>query len=82
MSNLPERQELIDIINQLKSGDIERTRVSQWAFSIIDDDDVRVTDQIAWKVIQSLGAVDLPSSDRDYLYGNDDFDEWVKILAA
>jgi len=82
MSNLPERREIISIINQLKCGDIDRSLVSQWAFSIIDDDDIRVTDQVVWKVIQGLGAVDLPSSDRNYLYGNDDFDEWLNILTA
>lgn len=82
MSNLPTRQEVVNIINQLTSGEIERSLVSQWAFSIIDDDDIRVTDQAVWKVIQGLGAVDLPSSDRDYLYGNDDFDEWLKILTS
>lgn len=82
MANLPERHEIIDIINELKSGAIERSAVAQWAFSLIDDDEIRVTDQTTWKVIQSLGAVDLPSSDRDYLYGIDDFDDWLKLLTS
>ncbi|WP_256737213.1 hypothetical protein, partial [Enterobacter sp. SECR19-1250] len=61
---------------------LDRTNIAQWAFSIIDADDIRITDQVAWKVIQSLGAVDLPSSDRDYLYGIDDFDDWLRLLES
>ncbi len=80
MKNLPSRQALREIIQQLYSGSIERCQVSEWAFLIIDDDDIRVTDQVAWNIIKNLGAVDLPSSDRDYLYNNEDFVDWLKLL--
>lgn len=82
MNKLPERDEVIDVINQLKLGEKERGFVAKWAFSFIDNDEIRVTDQIVWKVIQNLGAVDLPSSDRDYLYNCDDFDDWVISLRS
>lgn len=80
MNMLPARHEIASIINQLRSGLIDRNYAAQWAFSIIDADDIRVTDQVAWKVIQCLGAADLISSDRDYLYGIDDFDDWLRLL--
>ncbi|EME8859447.1 MULTISPECIES: hypothetical protein [Enterobacter] len=82
MNAFPSRYEIASVINKLKSGALDRTNVAQWAFSIIDADDIRITDQVAWKVIQSLGAVDLPSSDRDYLYGIDDFDDWLRLLES
>ncbi|ESN17357.1 hypothetical protein L370_00709 [Enterobacter sp. MGH 24] len=82
MNVFPSRYEIASVINKLKSGALDRTNVAQWAFSIIDADDIRITDQVAWKVIQSLGAVDLPSSDRDYLYGIDDFDDWLRLLES
>lgn len=82
MNEFPTRHEIISIINKLKTGVVDRTYVAQWAFSIIDADDIRITDQVAWKVIQSLGAADLPSSDRDYLYGIDDFDDWLRLLES
>ncbi|MFQ3392422.1 hypothetical protein ACRYSL_18805 [Enterobacter mori] len=82
MNAFPTRHEIASIINKLKTGVVDRTYVAQWAFSIIDADNIRITDQVAWKVIQSLGAVDLPSSDRDYLYGIDDFDDWLRLLES
>ena len=82
MNELPTRYEISSVINKLKVGVVDRTYVAQWAFSIIDADDIRITDQVAWKEIQSLGAVDLPSSDRDYLYGIDDFNDWLRLLES
>lgn len=82
MNKLPDRDEVINVINQLKLGVAERKSVAKWAFSLIDNDEIIVTDQIVWKVIQNLGAVDLPSSDRDYLYDFEDFDDWKKSLKS
>nr|WP_107768298.1 hypothetical protein [Dickeya dadantii] len=80
MNTLPSRQMLKQIIQQLIAGVVNRSQVSEWAFSIIDNDDIRVTDQVVWKTLECLGAVDLPSTDRDYLYGKDDFICWLKEL--
>ncbi|WJY13395.1 hypothetical protein PCO82_12455 [Pectobacteriaceae bacterium CE90] len=80
MNTLPSRQMLKKIIQQLISGVVNRSQVSEWAFSIIDNDEIRVTDQVVWKTLECLGAVDLPSTDRDYLYGEDDFICWLKEL--
>ncbi|WP_201743353.1 MULTISPECIES: hypothetical protein [Dickeya] len=71
---------LKQIIQQLNAGIVNRSQVSEWAFSIIDNDEIRVTDQVIWKTLERLGAVDLPSTDRDYLYEKDDFICWLKEL--
>jgi len=48
--------------------------------SIIDDDSLRVTDQLVWDVLKRLGAVDLPAPDREFLYAVTDFKEWLSEL--
>ncbi len=50
------------------SGELDRSSASEWAFAIIDDDHIRVSDQVVWKVLQCLGGADLPITDREYLY--------------
>lgn len=80
MNTLPSRQVLKQIIQQLNTGVVSRSQVSEWAFSIIDNDEIRVTDQVVWKTLECLGAVDIPSTDRDYLYESDDFIDWLKKL--
>ncbi|KTR89523.1 hypothetical protein [Pantoea dispersa] len=80
MNILPNREMLKEVIQQLNAGVISRSQVSEWAFSIIDDEEIRVKDQIVGKTLECLGAVDIPSTDRDYLYGTDDFIDWLKSL--
>ncbi|UYP75981.1 hypothetical protein [Pantoea dispersa] len=80
MNILPNREMLKEVIQQLNAGVVSRSQVSEWAFSIIDDEEIRVTDQIVWKTLECLGAVDISSTDRDYLYGTDDFIDWLKSL--
>lgn len=46
--------------------------MSEWAFNIFDDDSLRLKDPNILKYLKLLGAVDLPSSDRGFLYTDDD----------
>lgn len=80
MKKQPTRESAITVIEQLLQGLIAREYVAEWAFSIIDDQDVVVTDKVLWEVIQCLGTVDLVAPDRDYLYENVDFNEWLNSL--
>lgn len=81
MNALPNRQKLRKMIQRLQAEDLNRIQIAEWAFTIINDDNVRITDQTVWNIIKCLGAVDLPSSDRAYLYNSVDFDDWLKKLA-
>lgn len=78
----PTRQSVIVMLEQLQQGIIDRDTASQWAFSIIDDESVFISDQVLWSVIQNLGAVDLTAPDRTYLYENIDFDDWLNSLRS
>lgn len=76
------RNELLSKLNKLSNGTETRESVSEWAFSILNDDNVVVTDKVIWRVLEALGAVDTPNleSNYGYLYTSDDFDEWRKLL--
>lgn len=76
----PSKEDLRKKIIQLISGEIDRKKVSEWAFSIIDDDHIYIDDQVTWKILQCLGAVDLPDIGQDFLYQKEDFDSWLDEL--
>ncbi len=68
------------MLENLCSGKMNREDVATWAVSIIEDDSIRVTDGTVWDILKSLGAVDLPAPDRDFLYMDADFHEWAARL--
>ncbi|WP_330986199.1 MULTISPECIES: hypothetical protein [Enterobacterales] len=76
----PQRIDLINKILNLLSSTEKRTDVSEWAVNIFEDDSLRIKDSITLKYLKLLGAVDLPSTDRDYLYTDDDFLYWISEL--
>lgn len=80
VQSMPTRDELIGRLQRLCSGQESREDVAAWAMSIIDDDSLRVTDQLVWDVLKRLGAVDLPAPDREFLYTVIDFKEWLSEL--
>ncbi|WP_051941058.1 hypothetical protein [Stenoxybacter acetivorans] len=78
---IPSRDDLTCRLERLCSGEESREQVSAWAMSIIDDDTIRIKDPIVWDVLESLGAVDLPSTDKPYLYDLIDFESWLLKLS-
>lgn len=80
MATFPTREELLKLLEKLRSGEANREEVSAWAMAIIDDDSIQAPDQVAWAVLTNLGSVDLPAPDRDYLYADVDFQDWAAKL--
>lgn len=78
--SMPTRDDLIEKLQHLCSGDETRVAIANWATSIIDDDSLRVTERSIWGVLVRLGAVDLPASDREFLYSVSDFENWKSEL--
>ncbi len=74
------RANIREKIVQLMSGELDRASVSEWAFAIIDDDHIRVSDPVVWKILQCLGGADLPTTDRDYLYEKEDLNCWLNEI--
>ncbi|MBD8453293.1 hypothetical protein [Serratia rubidaea] len=77
MREIPRKSDLIKKIQNLLSGLEDRKAVSEWAFDIYNDDSLRISDPVISNYLEILGAVDLPSSDRNYLYTEEDFKEWI-----
>lgn len=78
MRLLPTKQELVEIVDKLISGEISRKQASLWAFAISDDDEIELNDgdDIVWDVLENLVLSDAISTDRPYLYGVEDFMLW------
>lgn len=72
----PTKDEIAAKLKSLVRGDLSREDVSEWArpwitrLEEVSDADVR-------RAIDSLCAADMPSTDRPYLYGPDDFEQWL-----
>jgi len=70
---LPTREAVVARLREARSSDSYREEAAAWAFSYLGDDDIDVNDHDVWRALILLGAADLPSSDREYLYVDEDF---------
>lgn len=70
-------RDLISKISDVLAGLLTRKDVSEWAVNIFNDDNIRLSDPIIIKYLQILGGIDLPAPDREYLYMNEDLEEWI-----
>ncbi len=78
--SMPTRDDLIGRLQRLCAAQESRVDVAAWAMSIIDDDSLRVTDQLVWNILKRLAGVDVPAPDREFLFTNTDFEEWLSEL--
>lgn len=72
MSIQPQCGDIINKISNILAGDAKRDDVSEWALNMFDDDSLRLYDTVVLKYLKLPGAVDLPSSERGFLYTDDD----------
>jgi hypothetical protein len=77
LSGQPQRIDIINKISEILAGNEKRDDVSEWAFDIFNNDSLTFEDPVVLKYLKLLGAVDLPSSDRDFLYTDDDLYHWI-----
>lgn len=80
MNSVLTRQDLISTIQGIIDNTLDRDAVSAWAFKLIDDDATQFEETAILDHLIYLGALDLPSTDRDYLYTTEDLKEWIKQL--
>ena len=83
---VPSRDDVCQRIEQLLSGELSRDDVSRWAaeYLVFDDPQIypEITDPRLHQALDRLSGADAPSTDRDYLYGEDDFADWLAELKA
>jgi hypothetical protein len=63
---------MITVLKALIAGSITRQEAAEWATGYITHD-VRVPDACLWNALELLGAADVPSTDRPFLYEDVDF---------
>lgn len=68
--------EIIEVLDLLCSGEMSRDRAASWAMRMLDNEAVECESESVLVGLKRLGSVDLPSTDREFLYGRDDFDAW------
>ena len=78
-ANAPTREQVINCLRQLIAGELTPEAASDWArpwlTTIVGDSRVR-------KALDELAGADLPTSDREYLYCQEDFEQWLRDLTA
>lgn len=79
--NPPSRKEVADIFQQLLSGELTRNAASEWACRWLLNG-FTVEDRVVWEALTLLGAADLISTDRPYLYNEEDFTGMLSQLTG
>jgi len=68
----PTRLEVAAVLRELIHGERTRQSASAWASNWLLGD-ARVGDPAVWEALELLGAADLVSTDRPFLYNDEDF---------
>lgn len=77
MKPAPTLHEVAEQLHGLLSGRAGRRQVSLWAAQWLTDPDVYVEDDTVRSMLERLGAADLTTTDRDFLYVETDFHLWL-----
>ena len=75
----PTRTEVAQVLRGLLAGTLARSEASRWAEPWVIGD-ARIGDEVVWSALELLGAADLISSDRPYLYEAADFENSLSQL--
>jgi hypothetical protein len=71
-------------LRALIDGAVTRAEVAAWAAEYILYDNPqlypKVGNERVWRALAQLAGVDLPSTDRPFLYGECDFRHWLREL--
>ncbi len=78
---IPTRNEVATVLQGLVDGSRSRQSASTWA-SVWLLSDARISDSTVWDALQLLGAADLMSFDRPFLYNDEDFLACLGTLCA
>ena len=76
---LPTHSDVKKILEGILSGALTRQEVAAWAAPYLLNGS-RISDHLLWNALVLMGAADLCSTDRPFLYENVDFQECLKGL--
>lgn len=74
-----DRTTLEQRLQQLIRGEISREDAAFWAGELVRTD-ATVETAAVWNALVAMSGADLISTDRPYLHGPADFQEWLRVL--
>jgi hypothetical protein len=75
------RSQILSWLERLAAGQVTREEAARWAGQIVEDDAMPDEPDL-FDAIDELAGADLPTTDREYLYGKEDFEAWLAKLKA
>jgi hypothetical protein len=77
---VPSKEDIEQRLKELISGRTTRESVAEWAKQWILPGAPPVEDPAVWDALMKLVAADMETTDRPYLYGEEDFRDWLAEL--
>ncbi len=77
--NAPSKAEVASVMRSLLARELTREQAAAWATGYLAGD-VQVTDTRVWSALELLGAADLCSCDRPFLYEDEDYQDCLAQL--
>lgn len=78
----PSRLEVEQQIQGLIDGGIDRDSAARWAMRWVAADDPGIDDPAVWRALNALAGADAPTTDREWLFVEDDFREWLNDIRS
>jgi hypothetical protein len=76
----PTRGEVEERLLDLLEGRASRENVAKWAAQWVRMENPPIDDASVWKALTQLSGADMISTDRPYLYDENDFHSWLREL--
>lgn len=80
MDDITLRKKMVNKLTSILSGAASRVKISEWAFDILDDDGMKTHNVFLKYYLSAIGSVDLLSTDRQYLYTDEDINAWIEEI--
>ena len=81
---VPTREGVAERMELLIAGQMSRDEIADWAKEFIFYDNPQiypeVSDLVVFDMLTTLSGADSPSTDREFLYGEEDFVAWLSEL--
>lgn len=79
---MPNRDEVESKLLDLLLVRISREEAASWAAPWIVADQPHVGDPAVWRALDQMFGADMITTDQPFLYGEDDFREWLETLRS
>ena len=76
--NEPDYNYVYNQLCKVKNDISFREEVADWAQQFLVDDDLIFKNERSWDLIMILSGIDIKVSPSESLYGNEDFEKWLK----